>query len=108
MAEDFELTAEDFGEFVLALASAPKQSADGDKEAPQDGSLTTPPQDPTAPVPRSCEICRQLYDGETLPFEHCRYCGDTPSYHHGRCCPRRATYLYQVGAAARRLSNQNP
>ena len=31
-----------------------------------------------------CEFC--WMEGGT-PFNLCRYCGDAPSWHHGRCCP---------------------
>ena len=42
---------------------------------------------PTAswPMPgRFCCICGKF---ARLPFPTCDYCWDTPSYHHGRCCP---------------------
>ena len=37
------------------------------------------------PMPgRFCCICGKF---ARLPFPTCDYCWDTPSYHHGRCCP---------------------
>ena len=39
------------------------------------------------PMPgRFCCICGRF---ARLPFAWCNHCGDTPSYHHGRCCPWR-------------------
>ena len=39
------------------------------------------------PVPGwYCCICGQF---AKVPFDRCNYCGDTPSYHHGRCCPHK-------------------
>ena len=37
--------------------------------------------------PRDYRICGQVAPG--CPYPSCRFCGDTPSYHHGRCCPAR-------------------
>ena len=34
-----------------------------------------------------CEYCGKWFDGEIPPFRHCTYCLDSPSFHHGRCCP---------------------
>jgi hypothetical protein len=31
-----------------------------------------------------CSVCAQP---ASVPFHHCNYCGDSPSFHHGRCCP---------------------
>ena len=31
-----------------------------------------------------CDVCRKTCG---VPFSRCWYCGDSPSYHHGRCCP---------------------
>ena len=31
-----------------------------------------------------CDVCRNTCG---VPFARCWYCGDSPSYHHGRCCP---------------------
>ena len=31
-----------------------------------------------------CDVCRCYAE---LPFASCYFCGDTPSWHHGRCCP---------------------
>lgn len=33
---------------------------------------------------RRCIIC---LDFARVPFEECWYCGDSPSWHHRRCCP---------------------
>ena len=33
---------------------------------------------------RFCCICGRF---ARVPFAECNYCGDAPSYHHGRCCP---------------------
>ena len=34
-----------------------------------------------------CEYCGKWFDGEIPPFRHCNYCLESPSFHHGRCCP---------------------
>ena len=34
--------------------------------------------------PNTCRICGGY---ARVPFQRCWYCGDAPSYHHGRCCP---------------------
>jgi hypothetical protein len=31
-----------------------------------------------------CSLCSQYAD---VPFFQCNFCGDSPSFHHGRCCP---------------------
>ena len=31
-----------------------------------------------------CNVCRRSCG---VPFARCWYCGESPSYHHGRCCP---------------------
>lgn len=41
------------------------------------------------PRPAVCEFCRQRFPPEIFPFEACFFCGDRPSWHHGRCCPQR-------------------
>ena len=35
----------------------------------------------------ACEFCGVTSPG--IPFASCWYCGDEPSWHHGRCCPRK-------------------
>ena len=35
-------------------------------------------------VDRTCNKCGTF---ARVPFQNCMYCGDMPSYHHGRCCP---------------------
>ena len=35
-----------------------------------------------------CEICRWWSNGSPFPFPNCIYCGERPTYHHGRCCPQ--------------------
>ena len=32
---------------------------------------------------RLCSVCAEPAD---IPFDHCRFCNDRPSMHHGRCC----------------------
>ena len=41
--------------------------------------------------PNGCEICGVRFTEEPYPlqYEWCKYCKATPSYHHGRCCPRK-------------------
>ena len=34
---------------------------------------------------QACEICGE--ESPEIPFTDCRYCGVSPSLHHGRCCP---------------------
>ena len=34
--------------------------------------------------PNTCRICG---DYARVPFARCNFCGDAPSFHHGRCCP---------------------
>ena len=36
--------------------------------------------------PSVCSLCGK-YAG--VPFDECWYCGARPSWHHGRCCPRK-------------------
>ena len=38
---------------------------------------------------RGCVVCGRWYVGEPWPFRFpfCLYCEQSPSYHHGRCCP---------------------
>ena len=31
-----------------------------------------------------CSVCAQPAN---VPFHHCNHCGESPSFHHGRCCP---------------------
>jgi hypothetical protein len=33
-----------------------------------------------------CNLCHQR---ARTPFDFCKYCGATPSLHHGKCCPFR-------------------
>ena len=49
------------------------------------------PRPPEAKWPslRVCEFCRKRFRGEIFPFRVCDFCGDEPSWHHGRCCPLR-------------------
>ena len=35
----------------------------------------------------TCDICGEVASGEFFPFEYCRFCHQSPSHHHGRCCP---------------------
>jgi len=46
---------------------------------------------PMANRERVCEICHTRKPREPWPFSFpgCTTCGDRPSYHHGRCCPKR-------------------
>ena len=37
--------------------------------------------------PVACHVCK--IPSYNLPFDQCRTCGASPSYHHGRCCPVR-------------------
>ena len=46
-----------------------------------------PPKRPRFRAP--CEFCLSVYPGESFPFRFCTFCGVNPSWHHGRCCPRR-------------------
>ena len=39
---------------------------------------------PDPPVDRVCYICGGF---GRVPFAECWYCGASPSWHHGRCCP---------------------
>ena len=41
----------------------------------------------TPPPKHVCEVCQRVYPRETIPFRWCNYCWDSPSWHHGRCCP---------------------
>ena len=38
------------------------------------------------PADTFCMICREF---GRVPYAECWYCGDSPSWHHGRCCPER-------------------
>ena len=50
-----------------------------DRESPKIDAMTV------------CEYCHSTFPPESLPFRSCWYCDDSPSFHHGRCCPRNAT-----------------
>ena len=61
-----------------------------------------------------CEFCGWWNPTTPFPFEHCKFCDATPSYHHGRCCPRfsrsggykqRETQQYTTSHDARPCSN---
>ena len=47
-----------------------------------------PPRRPPPPPPPRCSICGEF---ARVPFRYCRFCGNSPSWHHGRCCPARAS-----------------
>ena len=57
------------------------------------GPESAPPQcwNPRQLIPRLavCEFCRRRFPPERFPFHACFYCGASPSWHHGRCCPQR-------------------
>ena len=36
-----------------------------------------------------CEVCGNKREGEYIPFYNCRFCGERPTMHHGKCCPKR-------------------
>ena len=40
-----------------------------------------------ATVPLRCEFCTDSVNPKIFPYKHCSFCGASPSYHHGRCCP---------------------
>ena len=37
-----------------------------------------------------CEVCGEKAPEEYIPFYNCRFCGERPAKHHGRCCPKRS------------------
>ena len=45
-------------------------------------------------LPIACEHCGETSPG--IPFKDCRFCGEKPCYHHGRCCPKRPSVTRQV------------
>ena len=34
-----------------------------------------------------CDYCGWWHPNSPFPIPSCFFCGETPSYHHGRCCP---------------------
>jgi hypothetical protein len=36
----------------------------------------------------TCSVCLMYAD---VPFPRCKFCGEDPCFHHGRCCPERPT-----------------
>ena len=38
-----------------------------------------------------CDYCGWWHPNSPFPFPSCNFCGETPSYHHGRCCPLKPT-----------------
>ena len=40
-----------------------------------------------ATVPLRCEFCTDSVNPKIFPYKLCSFCGASPSYHHGRCCP---------------------
>ena len=59
---------------------------------------------PMASHERVCEVCHTRKPTEPWPFfwPYCRTCGDKPSYHHGRCCPKRRGANTTPAKSARR------
>ena len=52
---------------------------------------------------RRCSIC---FERARVPFDECWFCGQSPSWHHGRCCPdkpRRHEWFEWPAATTRRL-----
>ena len=50
------------------------------------------------PMPgRLCCLCGEF---ARVPFAKCNYCGETPSYHHGRCCPHKPSGEASGGASS--------
>ena len=55
-----------------------------------------------------CDVCNKRHTGEQIPFTKCNFCKDSPSFHHGRCCPAnpRATAGEQVLMGSRSRPKQ--
>ena len=62
-------------EMVAEIEVAQKVIEDAQKV--QDGSLV---------IEAVCRVCGKTFKGEVLPFRDCRFCGESPCWHHGRCC----------------------
>ena len=45
--------------------------------------------EPKRPRPNPPQTCRVCGGFARVPFAVCNFCGDRPSWHHGRCCPAR-------------------
>ena len=45
--------------------------------------------DPKRPRPEPHQTCRICGGYARVPFQRCQFCGDSSSWHHGRCCPGR-------------------
>jgi len=46
-----------------------------------------------------CDVCRRSCG---IPFPKCWFCGESPSYHHGRCCPSRSQQPLSSSSSSRR------
>ena len=45
--------------------------------------------------PPDCRVCGGSAPG--IPYPECLYCGESPSHHHGKCCPERPEFTYGDG-----------
>ena len=46
---------------------------------------------PIPSAPLRCEFCTDKVNPQIFPYNRCSFCGASPSYHHGRCCPEKRT-----------------
>ena len=68
----------------------------GDTDQNQEGGNTHRPEpannsDSSSNKPTDkvgCEYCGWWHPNSPFPIPNCSTCGDTPSYHHGSCCPK--------------------
>ncbi len=81
------------GDSLVSMAAGPVRHAmvsrDRGRRAPYLGQVCEATAAPRVssglPMPGSyCCICGKF---ARVPFARCSYCWDSPSYHHGRCCP---------------------
>jgi hypothetical protein len=77
----------------VKLVTVPEITQEWTPRMGTEGRLMDNPSTPAAAQLNVCSICSQRAD---VPFFRCNFCGDSPSFHHGRCCPdkpRRGHYV---------------
>ena len=87
--EDHEEGDEATGEYAWPLYNVtptptPEETSRGETRCL--GNNICPLSTPDAETSMRCEVCRRY---AKVPFRSCQYCGATPSFNHGGCCPQK-------------------
>ena len=59
----------------------------GQQWTPRMGTKGQYVQNNSDPCRRHFSICAICQGPAQVPYDRCRHCGESPSFHHGRCCP---------------------